>query len=78
MKIISNHRVHLTTKQKMDSLVDAVIDTLHKVVKRYEGTNKVLAIQAALADLIASRQGADELTQAIFYTTSDWISGPAN
>ena len=78
MKSMSNPRVHLTTKQKMNILVDVVIDTLDKVVKRYEGTNNVPAIQSALANLIADRQGADALSQAIFYCTNDWISGPVN
>ena len=74
----SSYRNYLTSEQKMDILVDTVIDALHKVVERYRGTDKVADIRAALADLMADRQGADALTQAIFYCTSDWISGPVN
>ena len=78
MTINATYRKDLTTEQKMDILVDTAIDALHKVVERYRGTDKVADIRAALDHLIAHKQDADALKQAIFYTTSDWVSGPVN
>jgi molybdopterin biosynthesis enzyme MoaB len=78
MKNNSTYQKDLTAEQKMDILVDTVIDALHKVVERYIGTDKVADIRAALNNLIAHKQDVNALRKGMSYCTDNWIFGSVN